>query len=421
MKLFLQKIRNILLLVLFFSLNFEVWDLLPGGGNLSLVKLVGLFYALSVFCGGKEFFKISRYTAKIFGPLFLFGLLLTIMNLIHMNWVSSTVIDSTYLQWSFFLVLMVNHFRMRPALLDRAMFSFVIGSVVLAFLALMGVGVAIEGGRMTIFGDNQNSLGIRMAISSAFLIYNMARNPLSQRMVVRVLLMLLTISMLYLQLKTGSRISLASFVGMFGLSTFLFRVKGFVGKLLYVLFVLAALWIFMDMASHNEILRNRVMVVFEKKDFGGRVDISQNVLPLFYENPIMGVGQSGYAMFSSSIYGKVFSPHNVITEILCYTGIIGLVLYSLFWWQLTKAALLRYRLKGDFFQLLLFIPLVGVVLTGQIFHVKLIWCIYAYMIAGGVISKRESIRFNGSPVFPSDSSNSFSNRSRVNNDYGALR
>jgi O-antigen ligase len=129
----------------------------------------------------------------------------------------------------------------------------------------------------------------------------------------------------------------------------------------------------------SEVLKFRLLQSTQEGDLSGREIIWQTVLHLIKRSPILGVGNTGYAYFMQTNFGSVTSPHNVILEVLCLTGITGLFLYLIFLYRIFKISLNRYKMDGFLLPLMLIIPILGLLFSGQILAVKIGWVIFAYI------------------------------------------
>src|SRR5690606_196347 len=164
------KIQNYLLYLFFFSLNFEVWDPFSTGGNFSVAKLTGLLYALSLVPKLKYilyFPLILKTYAKL---LISFYLLIVVMSFINLNHYSSDFLQMSLTQNVTLFFILFNHERLCPGIIEKSFVSFWMGSLILASCFYLGIGIEtnIEG-RVTLFGDNENIIGIRMVVSALFI------------------------------------------------------------------------------------------------------------------------------------------------------------------------------------------------------------------------------------------------------------
>ena len=283
---------------------------------------------------------------------------------------------------------LIIHERKDPFVLEKGMLSFAFGSVVLALLFYAGIGIEYEDDRVKIFGDNENLIGLRMSISMAILAVTIVQNRLNFGKL-RYLLLIPIPIMLQLMVETGSRVAFISFALVFVTGIVLFRTKKIIGKIL----VLTAgtitsiiLWIQMIQSST---LIQRLLFIFEKRELGGRQLIWEELLPLIESNPIFGVGKTGYYYFSQINFGLPTSPHNVVLEVLCYTGIVGSIIYLNFLYLILKKGYQKYKREGLLLPLLLLLPVLGMLVSGQILEVKMGWVIFAYIVGGSVLKQHQ--------------------------------
>jgi O-antigen ligase len=148
----------------------------------------------------------------------------------------------------------------------------------------------------------------------------------------------------------------------------------------------------------SEIFANRLIESFVYGNLGGREIIWVELLPLIKESPIIGVGETGYNSFALATFGMESSPHNVILEVFCYTGLVGIIIYILFQYQIFKRAYENYKTTGLLLPILLLIVAWGIIGSGQILYQKIGWCIFAY-VAGSSLFKQKSKPVGGFKVF----------------------
>jgi O-antigen ligase len=145
--------------------------------------------------------------------------------------------------------------------------------------------------------------------------------------------------------------------------------------------------------ASSEILYSRLILTEQKLDLGGRDRVWDNVIPFVKENIIFGKGESGYTEYMTNITGAFYSPHNVILEVLAYTGILGLFLYLLFLYKVFVISQRKYKEDGSIIQLLLLIPILGLLLSGQLLNVKIGYIVFAFCLSG-IFSLRRRKRRN---------------------------
>ncbi len=377
----MRKLQRIALYVFFFSINFEVYDPFHTGGIFSLSKLTGYIYLLTMIpliIHNTTSHKIKQ----LLNPVLIFFGLLTLVSIVNINATSYGFFDFSIFQNIVLFWILLNHEEYEPLVLEKGMLSFAMGSVALALLFNAGIGLGFEGDRVTLFNDNQNNVGLRMSISTIILLTTVLQNRLKMRKFQYLLLIPIPI-MLTLMAESGSRVAFLSFILAFIAGGFLFKTKKVWAKILVLgIGVLAflAVWQFL---MHIEVLNTRLLLSLEEGDLSERDIIWQRLLPLIKSNPFFGVGKTGYAEFTQVTFGHFTSPHNVFIEILCLTGITGLFFYLMFLYRIFKGSYFLYKTENLILSLLLIIPVLGLLLSGQILFVKIGWVIFAY-ISGNI-------------------------------------
>ena len=378
----MKHIQRIALYLFFFSINFEVWDPFNTNGIFSLSKFTGYFYLLIMIPLIMKF--ITRDDLKpILRPIWLFFVLLTLVSILHINFPYYNFFDLSIFQNIILFWILMNHEQFERLVLEKGMLSFALGSVALALLYKAGIGIEFNtDGRITIFGDNQNIIGLRMCISTIIILMAVLQNRLKLGKL-RYLLLIPIPIMLQLMAESGSRVSFIAFVSAFIIGILLFKTKNVWRKVAIFtagVFAFIFVWQFL---MQSGILKLRLLESIQEGDLSKREILWQALFPLVKSNPIIGVGNTGYANFAQTTFGIVESPHNVLLELLCLTGITGLFLYLIFLYRIFKKGLSDYKMDGFLLPLILIIPILGMLLSGQILNVKIGWVIFAY-IAGRI-------------------------------------
>lgn len=372
----MKQIQNIALLVFFFSINFEVWDPLNTSGSFSISKLTGLIYLFVMIPQIMNFVSVKEVYQHV-RPVIYFFTLLTIISIFNIKPDYPDFFDFSIFQNIILFWILINHEYRNPGILGKGILSFAIGSIVLALLFYLGIGIEIEGGRVTIFGDNENIVGLRMSISVIILLTAVLQNNLKMSKL-RIMLLLPIPIMLNLMALTGSRVALLSFILAFLIGLILFKTKKILPKVLIfftglVLFIL--IWQYL---MQFEVLKYRMLSSIREGNLSERNIIWSQIFPLIKSNPIFGIGRTGYAQFAQNTFGQDLSPHNVLIEILALTGAVGLIFYLFFLYGIFKRSLTLYSKKGNLLPLLLLVPVMGMLLSAQILAVKLGWVIFSY-------------------------------------------
>ena len=110
-------------------------------------------------------------------------------------------------------------------------------------------------------------------------------------------------------------------------------------------------------------------------DTANRDIIWNGILYFFSDFIFLGVGKTGY----SRVIGDL-SPHNAFLEVFIYTGLLGLFFLLIFLYRIFLNVLLLYKNSTDFFPIIIFIAIFGILLTGQFFDQKIIWFLMSCLI-----------------------------------------
>lgn len=388
---FINLLQKITLYIFFFSINFEMLRLFPENEAFSTSRLTGILYFLAVIPLYKLYFQTDNIK-RFLVPVFVFFGLQTFMSLININEVSSTVIDTSLLLNIIFFWIIINHERMEHLIVEKAMLSFAFGAVVLTLFYYAGFGIEYEEGRLSIFGDDQNYIGFRTAVAILILITTVLQNRLKMGWS-RYLFLIPIPFMLKLISETGSRGAFFSIALSVGAGIVLYRTKNFRKK---VVTVVVGILLFIATGTYlleSETMKSRLKETTESGDTGGRAKIWRNVFEIVKENPVLGVGKTGYALATTVTLGEVESAHNVILEVLCYTGIVGFIIYFTFFYRIGISSYQVYQHTSLLLPILLMIPVMGMILSIQILTKKIGWIIFAYIVSTLAV-KHEDLKVN---------------------------
>jgi O-antigen ligase len=380
----MKAIQRIALYLFFFSINFEVWDPFNTGGFFSVSKFMGFIYLITML--PEIISSNTPYETKtlLWFILSFFGVL-TFVNLFSEYATLYNFIDISIFQNIILLWILLNHENIEPLILEKGMLSFALGSILLAILFYMNIGVEYSpDGRVSIFGDNQNNIGVRICISIFVLLHTILQNPLHINKI-RYIFFLPTIIMLHLMALSGSRVAMVSFVLTFVAGGIIVKTKSIFNKIVIFLIGAAcfvAIWQYM---MQTEVLRLRLLQSIYEGDLAGRDVIWQKIIHIITDNPVFGIGTLGYNHYTLAAFGEIKSPHNVFLEVLCYTGIVGLFFYLAFLYKIFRRAINIFKKTNLILPVLLLIPIMGLLLSGQILNVKMGWVAFAY-IAGNHLS-----------------------------------
>ncbi|GHA46227.1 hypothetical protein GCM10007103_29170 [Salinimicrobium marinum] len=376
-----ERLQEFGLFFYLFAINFEVYDPF-NSGFLSIAKIAAGFYLFTVLPDLNKFLFVDNI-AKYLKPKVLLLFSMTIMSLINFDSYSlpSSLFDFTFALNIIIWIILINHERLSPGIIKRGLLFFILGSIILTLFYHLNIGVRYEGGRVTILGDNQNAIGSRISISILIIIFSVYTWWVSGKKVFALMLLTSIPLMLSLMLETGSRKAVIALVLSFIIGIIFLRTKKNSHKILIILIACFCTLYFISMLSGSEILMKRLLATAEDGDLAGRDRIWTAILPVIFENPFFGVGQTGFYQFSKETFGAYNSPHNVILEVLAYTGILGLILYLNFLIKVIRTTIQNYSINKDILPLLLLIPVFGFILGGQALGSKISWVIFAFAVS----------------------------------------
>src|ERR1035437_5227563 len=326
---------NIVFCLFMASLNFEMFSVLSVGygvgANMTLTKLLGVLYFITMVPHFPSLVRASG-SAPFLRPLWLFFGLLTAVSLFYLQGPFSKTEYLSIFQNLVLFSFLIAHVRKNPLILETGMLFFALGAAAQSGLFLAGIGLEDSGGRITIFGDNANIIGLRMGAGMVVLALAAAQNRLKLGKWRYLLLAPLPI-MLQFMLATGSRVAMIAFALALVTGVLLFKTKQLLVKIgVLALGAICSYAVWLSLLS-AETLSGRFLETIQSRNLAGRDDIWRNLLPLVASHPLFGSGLTGYAQYANTTFGSSTSPHNVLLEVLCYTGLVGL---SIFLWFLGR-------------------------------------------------------------------------------------
>ena len=134
-------------------------------------------------------------------------------------------------------------------------------------------------------------------------------------------------------------------------------------------------------------MADRLTDTINDGDLANRDLIWLELFDVIINHVYFGIGRTGFA----GLFGDA-SAHNVVIEVLCYTGVVGLLIFLVFIFRLIRTAYKSNKQKGDLLPIVLLIPFLGILLSGQILEHKYIWIVIAYIASGS--QKEKKITFD---------------------------
>lgn len=375
----IKKVQKFSIYLFMFSLNFESIDLFNLDIDYLATKIsisLLLFFSLLNF---KNSFTFKNFP-DVIKIIVLYFLMLTANNFINQNVAYSTIIDVSFFLNVLVFIVLCNYSVIEKKIILKGLLVFSLSSFCLTILFLFGLGeISFIEGRFSIFGMNENGLGLALCISIIILISIVFDNKLFFNKGRFVLLILIPF-LFVLLLQTGSRGALISLI--LGLGTYFFlndKLKH-IYKIITFLVILFFMIIVWEFYLKDAFITTRLLESINNQDLSSRDLVWKSIFKTITDNPIFGIGETGYAqkMDNFSEYG-VASPHNVFIEIFCYTGIVGLVVFLVFLKNIFIGARKTFINKKGILSIILLFPLANNLLSGQLLDVKLLWVILAFI------------------------------------------
>lgn len=374
-----KKLQKYLLYLYFFSIHFELWDPFNIGIDFLITKVTVMLYLTATLLNYKSFYSIKEIKKYIY-PIFGFFFLLTIMNIKNRTLGYGTFFDIPLFLNLLILLTAINHEKREPQILLKSLFVFSSGTILLTIMYFLNIGTsyALEG-RISILGANANELGIRLSISMLILFSIIYENKFKFGKSRYLFYVFVPLMFMFL-VKTGSRVA---FISLFlGIITLILLYKSHINikKIFSVLSLIIILFAIWEFYLKNSFLAERLSSSINKGDLSQRDVLWIAAISFIPQNFIFGQGETGYAHSITMLFGSYASPHNVIIEILCYTGIVGLIFFTIFLKRTLSCGIRSYKEDKEVLPIILFIPILGMIFSGQIFGDKIAWIILAYMI-----------------------------------------
>lgn len=259
----------------------------------------------------------------------------------------------------------------------------------MASLFILGIEVRIESdSRISMFRENANALGVYMCLSSIVILNDFILNDDLHMKKWRYLWLIAFVPIVNLLFATASRVAFISFALSVVVIILLHPVGSKSGKLFLLIGgILASVYTVNMLTNTDSVIMRRINDTVETGDISNRDKITEELLPYVARSPILGYGNTGYVEVARATVGLLRSdkalgdsPHNVIIELLLITGISGLLLWLVFWFNVGKESWILFRKKRLLLAGLMLIPILGLILSGQILDAKWAYIVYAYVM-----------------------------------------
>ncbi len=390
----MQKIGRILLFGVGFAMPFNN----VGFGNLSFGFLYIILYILFVFKWKPAIpLLVKTYGIQFYLP-FLYFILLTIVNFYNYDVNYDTpIFDFTLFACLLFFISILLHGVKDPYAISLSIYGLALGSILMSFFYLLDIGTEMQGDtefskRLSMFGENSNALGIYMCIGINILLYKVILSDCFGLKLFRFAFLPLIWPIITLVIATGSRTAFIIFIisVFFILMVYPYK-RGIYRIIIIAIGIIIGIFLFENFLGGDTVLALRMLKFLEEGSVSGRDYLAQKLIIGFYDNPIFGIGETGYTSFAINAVGSRMSPHNVFVEVLVYTGVCGFILWLLFWLREIKSALRIFFRQKDLLPVLMLFPILAALTSGQLLNAKWSYLLFAYFL---IYDKRNKILKN---------------------------
>ena len=384
-----MRLRRFLIFLVGVSMVFNNVAFIP---NFSLGLLSSAFYLLSMY----PYLSLIKKVGIIHGK-FVWNILAYIVFFTMVNIANHCGYNTPIFPFSLFMCFVLMLFQLVHCLYDRkalsyCMYGMAFGGVLMSIFFALGIGISIgDDFRLVMFGENSNALGIYMGLSAIVILNDFILNDELNLGKYKLLFLIAFVPIVSLMFATGSRTAFLIFALSVIVIIGFYPTKSVFGKITFVIVgLICCIYVLNKLEDSGSILIERLTTTIEEGNTSGRDDITKSLIPYVLQSPVWGYGQTGYvnvakqALNHVSILGGVvygFSPHNVIMEILLYTGFIGLVFWLKFWWKIGEESWILFLKKRLLMPGLMCVPMLACILSGQLLTAKWSFILYVYIMS----------------------------------------
>lgn len=377
----LKKVNNICLFMLVFSVTFENWDPLSLKGSISVTYMMTVLYILSWIPFLKSILTI-RFLNQFVVPLAFFivvGIISTALNSFYASSLED-IIHKRMFQLIILMFLLASHLIKEPELIKKVLIIFILSIVMMYMLFMAGQGVSFENGRILIFGENPNLIGLKSTlaflIALGFIFYR------EHSLVVKGLYAMTLLPFLNLTILSASRGALLSLF--LGVLILVINLKMHLWKKLVLLAggFMFSLGMFVYILETNPVFKYRILNTVERGDIG-RNDLWIAAVEAIKNNLFMGVGIPGDKSIMFKYGGRFMDPHNVFLWVLLTTGVIGFLFFMIFIFRIGMELFKNYKSRQfSIYFIIYFMVILNMSKAGGGIGKILFWFLFGILIAG---------------------------------------
>lgn len=262
---------------------------------------------------------------------------------------------------------------------------------VLGILGFMNRIVYAKTGRIGISGLNLNTQGFLYAIAiSGIAVYILEEG---RRITPKVVGLMIAAGVLAIAIfRTGSRsAAIALFVGL----TIILIMNTIKGKfsVLFTIFPILIGIVGSAALLGREIVEQRMELVIEEGDTGGRIELSRSGWDFFRKAPIIGIGASYVNDLAEEVYGRSerrISVHNTYLQVMISFGIFGALPWIIgLFYTISSAWRNRRQWWGEMITVLIISSMIHAIAANHAYD-KFFWILIALATRPEAVTMRES-------------------------------
>tara|TARA_R110002051_G_scaffold84386_1_gene149727 strand:- start:5189 stop:6400 length:1212 start_codon:yes stop_codon:yes gene_type:complete len=379
------RINEFCLYLVVFSMVFEYWDPLGFGDRLSIAFISMLLYITSSLPFIKFNFNqsiLKRYIA----PLLILMVVSIVSATINDNHVTNLIdiVDIRFVQLVFLTFLISIHLGQKHILIDNMLKLYVVCVCLMYLLYILNIGVIYEKGRLLLFGENPNMVGLKASIALITAIYFIIHKINYKKVLIGIIVCFPLINLIFLSASRGALVS-----SILGILLMLFFMKISIVKKMFliVIMVFSSTFFMTYLMTSQKVFYQRIENAINTGNTGRNI-LWEGAFRIIEDNPFIGVSIPGMLPEMYKYSGIYNGPHNVYLYVLVTTGILGFVFYMTFIIRLGKKLYTDFKQTGMILYLTIFlVVLFNMFKAGGGINKIVFWFFFAICIASTLPKK----------------------------------
>lgn len=293
--------------------------------------------------------------------------------------------DISYFNFKFFFAiicfnLLVSIFNVYPDLITKSLLSFSLTAIIIVLAIFLGVlddGVVISKGRVMLYGENPNSTSTRFTIAFVYVFYYILENfRLIKGVYFKYLLICSLVPLFLIILFSGSRGALLSLLISVVAIIYFSNLKKSLKVSIFGFFILIGVYLIFHISSDYSIVE-RMNSSINDGETAGRDRIWKGALDIYFNYPVIGVGEGGYYKEIYDRIGEYKDTHNIFLYLLCCGGSLSFIFFVGFLGKIFINALQSFKQRVPLQLVLFFLNFLIIIRTGSVLTYLIMWYLLA--------------------------------------------